>query len=180
VDNPLTGQRGAAAVYGPQKGATPAMVEALDANLRHWAELIRRDLGVAVSDLPGAGAAGGLGAGLVAFCNAELRPGIEIVIEATRLADRIRDADLVITGEGRLDGQSMSGKTAVGVARLARRLGVRVIAIVGSLGDGHERTGEVLDACHAIQADGMEQAEAMARVTELLEETARRVMRSGR
>lgn len=177
VDNPLTGPNGAAHIYGPQKGATPAMVEQLDVNLAHWAEVIRRDLGVAVRDLPGAGAAGGLGGGLVAFCGAKLQPGIELVIEATKLAGRVAGADLVITGEGRLDGQSMSGKTAVGVARLARRAGVPCIAIVGSLGDGAEKTREVLDAYHAIKPDDMPLSEAIARVEELLERTAERVMR---
>ncbi|MCG3177890.1 MAG: Glycerate 3-kinase [Phycisphaerae bacterium] len=176
VDNPLTGPRGAAAVYGPQKGATPEMVWLLDANLRHWADLIARELGVAVNELPGAGAAGGLGAGLVAFCGATLRSGIEIVIEAAKLADRIRAADLVITGEGRLDGQSMSGKTAIGVARLAKRLGVPAIAVVGGVGEGAEQSLGLLESYHAIRPEGMPLEEAFARVEELLESTTRRVL----
>ncbi len=181
VDNPLTGPNGAAAVYGPQKGATPEMIAVLDANLAHLARLIERDLGVRIADRPGAGAAGGLGGGLVAFCGATLRPGIEIVIEATRLADRVRAADLVVTGEGRLDSQSLSGKTAIGVGRLARRLGVPAIAIVGSVGPGAERAlDDCLHSCHAIKADDMPLSEAMRRVGELLEEKTAEVMRSFR
>ena len=177
VNNPLVGPNGAAAVYGPQKGASPQAVRELDANLRYWAELIERDLGARIADLPGAGAAGGLGGGLVAFCDATLQPGVRIVIEATKLADRVRGADLVITGEGRLDGQSLAGKTAIGVARLARDLGVPAIAIVGSVGPGAEGAlAEGLAGYHAIQPDDMPLAEAMARVEELLEATARRVV----
>ncbi len=138
VTNPLCGPEGASHVYGPQKGATPAMVEQLDANLAHYAELIRRDLGREVGEMPGAGAAGGLGGGLVAFCNAELKPGIELVIDAVKLEEKMRRADLVITGEGKIDAQSAFGKTPMGVAELAQRLGVPVVAIGGTIGDGAE------------------------------------------
>lgn len=138
VTNPLCGPEGASHVYGPQKGATPAMVAQLDANLAHYAELIRRDLGRKVGEMPGAGAAGGLGGGLVAFCNAELKPGIELVIDAVKLEQKMRRADLVITGEGKIDAQSAFGKTPMGVARLAKRLGVPVVAIGGTIGDGAE------------------------------------------
>jgi glycerate kinase len=131
VTNPLTGPNGSAAIYGPQKGATPEMVAALDAGLANLADIIRRRLGIDVERLPGAGAAGGLGAGLVAFTGAKLRRGIEIVADAVGLAGRIRGADLVITGEGKFDAQSAAGKTAVGVARVAAAEGVPVVCIPG-------------------------------------------------
>lgn len=134
VDNPLTGARGASAVFGPQKGATPEMVETLDANLGRLARLIERDLGVVVDQVPGAGAAGGMGAAMLAFFGATLKPGIEIVTAAVELETHVRDADLVITGEGRIDFQTVHGKTPIGVARVARRHGKPVIGIAGSLG----------------------------------------------
>ncbi len=133
VDNPLTGPRGASAVFGPQKGATPEMVEELDRALSHFAAVIRRQLGIEVASVPGGGAAGGMGAAMIAFLGARLRPGIDIVMEASGLESVIRDADLVITGEGRIDSQTLSGKVPLGVARLAKRHGKPVIAIAGSL-----------------------------------------------
>jgi glycerate 2-kinase len=142
VDNPLTGKRGASAVFGPQKGATPAMVAELDANLANFARRVERDLGRSIDTAPGAGAAGGMGGALMAFLEARLRPGIEIVLDAVDLKTLMRDADLVITGEGRIDGQSVFGKTPVGVARIARQQGVPVIALAGSLGPDAE---DVLD-----------------------------------
>ncbi len=134
VDNPLTGPRGASAVFGPQKGATAEMVQALDANLARLARLVERDLGVAVDTVPGAGAAGGMGAAMLAFFGATLKPGIEIVTAAVDLDTQVRDADLVITGEGRIDFQTVHGKTPIGVARVAKRHGKAVIGIAGSLG----------------------------------------------
>ncbi len=133
VDNPLIGPHGASAVFGPQKGASPGMVQRLDAALTHFAHIVERDIGVAVADVPGAGAAGGMGAAMLAFLGARLRPGIEIVTEAVGLDQAVRDADLVITGEGRIDSQSIHGKTPIGVARVARRHGVPVIGIAGCL-----------------------------------------------
>jgi glycerate kinase len=133
VDNPLVGPMGASVVFGPQKGATPEMVTQLDANLAHFAGLISRDLGVEVATVKGAGAAGGMGAALLAFFGAELRSGIEIVMEAVGLESAVRVADLVITGEGRIDSQTIHGKTPIGVARVAKRYGKPVIAIAGSL-----------------------------------------------
>lgn len=135
VDNPLCGSAGASAVYAPQKGGSPDAVEELDAALRHYAGIIARDLGREVLDVPGSGAAGGLGAALLAFTNARLRPGVEIVIEATHLVDAVAAADLVVTGEGRLDSQTRHGKTPAGVARVARTAGKPVIAVAGGLGD---------------------------------------------
>ena len=134
VDNPLTGARGASAVFGPQKGATPEMVQVLDANLARLARIVGRDLGVAVDTVPGAGAAGGMGAAMLAFFGATLKPGIEIVTAAVDLDTHVRDADLVITGEGRIDFQTVHGKTPIGVARVAKRHGKPVIGIAGSLG----------------------------------------------
>lgn len=136
VDTPLTGPAGASAVFGPQKGATPALVAQLDASLRHYATVIEADLGIAVADLHGGGAGGGLGAALVAFLGARLRPGADLVADALGLEALVAGADLVITGEGRLDGQSVHGKAPLGVARVARRHGKPVIAIAGGLGAG--------------------------------------------
>jgi glycerate 2-kinase len=142
VNNPLTGARGASAVYGPQKGATPAMVAELDANLALFARMVERELGRSMDPVPGAGAAGGMGGALMVFLEARLRPGVEIVLDAIDLKTLVRDADLVITGEGRIDGQSVNGKTPVGVARIAGQQGVPVIALAGGLGPGAE---DVLD-----------------------------------
>lgn len=134
VDNPLIGPRGASAVFGPQKGATPDMVRELDAKLAHYAEVVARDTGVAVADVPGTGAAGGMGAAMLAFLNGRLRPGIDIVMEALGLDHEVADADLVITGEGRIDSQTIHGKTPIGVARVAKKHNKPVIGIAGCLG----------------------------------------------
>ena len=133
VNNPLTGPKGASAVFGPQKGATPEMVAGLDANLIHYAGIINRDLGTQVDQVLGAGAAGGMGAALLAFFGAHLKPGIEIVMEAVGLEAVILNADLVITGEGRIDSQTINGKTPIGVARMAKRFGKPVVGIAGCL-----------------------------------------------
>lgn len=136
VNNPLVGPQGASAIFGPQKGATPEMVAQLDNNLRHYAHIIARDLHYDVAEVPGAGAGGGIGAGMMVFLGGRLRPGSEIVTDAVGLDAAVSDADLVITGEGRIDGQTIQGKTPVGVARVAQRHGKPVIAISGSLGSG--------------------------------------------
>ena len=133
VNNPLTGARGASHVYGPQKGATPEMVKLLDANLAHFDKILRRDLRKCVGAIAGAGAAGGLGAGLLAFLNATLKSGVEIVMEATKLEQKIEGANLVITGEGEINFQTVFGKTPVGVAALAKTHNIPVIAIAGSI-----------------------------------------------
>lgn len=135
VDNPLVGRRGAAHVFGPQKGATPEMVKTLDANLKHFGDVIKRDLGIRVNNMTGAGAAGGLGAGLVAFTNAKLQSGIDIIIKATGLDEYLKGADLAITGEGQVDFQTAFGKTPAGVAKVAKKAKVPVIAIGGGLAD---------------------------------------------
>ncbi|MFG0516777.1 glycerate kinase [Kluyvera intermedia] len=133
VTNPLTGEEGASAVFGPQKGATPEMVTNLDHALAHYAARIKQDLGIDVLSLEGSGAAGGMGAALFAFCGAKLRPGIDIVTEALHLDTLVADANLVITGEGRMDSQTIHGKVPVGVARVAKRYHIPVIGIAGSL-----------------------------------------------
>jgi glycerate kinase len=138
VTNPLCGSTGASAIYGPQKGADAAAIAELDAALAHFAAVLRRDLGVDVAERPGAGAAGGLGAGLLAFLNADLRSGAQVVAEAADLETRIRAADIVITGEGRLDGQTAYGKTPQYVAKLAAAAGRPVICVAGSFGEGYE------------------------------------------
>jgi glycerate kinase len=135
VNNPLYGQNGAAYVFAPQKGADEAMVSYLDRNLHHYAEILRHDLGLLVQDIPGAGAAGGLGAGLVAFASAELKPGIEIMLDCVGFDQLISDAALVLTGEGKIDGQSLGGKVPVGIGKRAKRHNVPVIAIVGDVGE---------------------------------------------
>ncbi len=133
VTNPLTGNDGATAVFGPQKGATPEMVQQLDRALAHYGNVIERDLDKSVMTLQGGGAAGGMGVALYAFCGADLRQGIEIVTQALGLDDAVRGADLVITGEGRIDSQTIHGKVPIGVARVAKRYQLPVIGIAGSL-----------------------------------------------
>jgi len=136
VDNPLTGPKGAAKVYAPQKGATPSMVERLEKNLKKYASIIKRDLKKDIKDIPGTGAAGGLGAGLIAFLDAKIKLGVNIVIETVGLEKHLKNADLVITGEGKMDSQTIYGKTPIGVAKLAKKYNIPVVAIVGEIGEG--------------------------------------------
>lgn len=136
IDNPLYGPTGASAVFGPQKGATPELVARLDANLRHLADIVGRDLGVEMANLPGAGAAGGMGGGAVAFFGGRLQMGIETVLDTVGFDEAVKGARLVFTGEGRLDGQSVRGKVVSGVGSRAKAAGVPVCAIVGAVGDG--------------------------------------------
>jgi glycerate kinase len=176
VNNPLTGPRGASAVFGPQKGATPEMVAELDANLSRYAALISRVLGLQVDPLPGSGAAGGMGAALLAFLGAQLRPGIEIVMEAVGLEDHLREADLVITGEGRIDSQTMQGKTPIGVARLAKRYGKPVIGIAGCLspdaGVVHEHG---IDAVFSVLSQACSVEEALSHARENVRSASRNI-----
>ncbi|KJB86454.1 glycerate kinase [Paenibacillus sp. E194] len=173
VDNPLIGERGASAVFGPQKGATPEMVKQLDANLAHYAAKIREDVGCDVALMPGAGAAGGLGAGVVAFLQAELKRGVDIVIDATGLADHVVDADVVITGEGKIDGQTIYGKTPIGVAKTAKLHGVPVIGIAGTLAVGHEVVHEHgIDMVFTIVPGVTTLEEALGQAADNMERTA--------
>lgn len=138
VTNPLIGENGASAIFGPQKGATPELVKVLDQNLDHFAKVIKEELGKDIAHLEGAGAAGGLGAGLMAFLNAQLKKGVELVIEYTCLEERVKGADYVFTGEGSIDGQTLFGKTPFGVAAIAKKHSVPVIAFAGRIGKGVE------------------------------------------
>ncbi len=138
IDNPLCGQNGASEIFGPQKGADPEMVKRLDDGLLHMAKIIKRDLGIDIANLPGAGAAGGMGGGLVAFLNARLQMGIETVLDIVNFENVIENADMILTGEGRIDGQSLHGKVVVGVARRAKVKSVPTVAIVGDISPGAE------------------------------------------
>lgn len=138
VDNPMYGPRGASYVFAPQKGADEAMVKELDAGLEHMAQVIRKDLGLDVAQMAGAGAAGAMGAGVVAFLGGQLRPGIEAVLDTVGYEKLLEGADVVFTGEGRIDSQSLHGKVISGVASRAKAQGVPVVAVVGSIGDGIE------------------------------------------
>lgn len=170
VDHPLIGPRGAARVFGPQKGATTEQVEQLDCALEQLS--MRVPWGFELREKPGAGAAGGLGFGMMAFFGAKLRPGFEIVAEAVNLEERLKGADLCITGEGRLDASSMGGKTAIGVARICKRLGVRCVALVGSAGEGAEAAlAEGLTA-YRIIGEGLSLEESMRDARQLLERVA--------
>ena len=167
VTNPLCGPEGASPVYGPQKGATPEVAHELDAALRRYGEVIERDLGVSVLDVPGAGAAGGLGAGLIAFLGAEVRSGFDVVAEAVGLRERIRGADLVLTGEGRLDGQTAYGKTVGRVADLCAGLRVSCAVIAGSFGDGWEAvSARVAGVEEASAAEGSSAGDAVSAAAE--------------
>ncbi len=183
VNNPLTGPTGASAIYGPQKGATPEMIERLDAALLHFAEIVKRDLGVEINEVPGAGAAGGLGGGMIAFTNGELRAGVDIVLDTVRLDDYLTGCDLVITGEGSMDHSTIYNKAPVGVAERAKRLDIPVVGISGSLGAGFQdvhRHG--IDALAAITPGPMTLDEASERAGELISnatEQALRFMRAG-
>ena len=178
VDNPLCGPRGASAIYGPQKGADPEMVARLDRNLERFAAVLERDLGRAVAAIAGAGAAGGLGAGLVAFVGGRLEPGISVLIRAVNLADRLREADLCITGEGAIDASSAFGKTAVGVARLAREVGCPTLALAGTLGEGaRDVLAHGVDAVFSLCAGPLTLANALANADRLLEQVAEQAVR---
>ena len=183
VNNPLTGPEGASAVYGPQKGATPDMVAQLDDALAHLADVAKRDIGADINDVPGAGAAGGLGGGLIAFLNGSLRPGVDIVLDAVGLDKHLERADLVITGEGCLDYQTVYDKAPIGVARRAKARGIPVISISGSLGERHtEVHRHGIDAASAITYAPMGLDESSERAHELIAaatEQALRFMRVG-
>ena len=178
VTNPLTGPEGASAVYGPQKGATPEMVEQLDAALSHLAAVVRRDLGVEIDAIPGAGAAGGLGGGMIGFLGGHLEAGVDIVLETVGLEGRLDDADLVITGEGSVDYQTVYNKAPIGVARLAKARGIPVVAIVGSLGERYREVHDHgIDAVLAITSGPMTLEEASGRAEELVADAAEQAMR---
>ncbi|MDR4220668.1 glycerate kinase [Priestia megaterium] len=176
VDNLLTGETGASAIFGPQKGATPDMVRQLDRNLAHYAAVIEKEMDIHIQNVAGAGAAGGLGGGLLAFLSAELKPGVDIVIEATQLESYVKNADLVITGEGRIDGQTIYGKTPIGVAKTAKKHSVPVIAIAGSIGAGSEAVYEHgIHALFSVVPGAVALSEALEKADENIERTAKNV-----
>jgi glycerate kinase len=178
VTNPLCGDTGASAIFGPQKGATPEMVSQLDRCLANLASVIRSDLGVDVLNTPGSGAAGGLGAGLIAFAGAELRSGIDMVCDVLDFDRNVRGADLVITGEGRADRSTAFDKAPVGIARRARQFGVPTVLVAGSLGPGYETLYQHgIDAIVPIAEEPADLASSLRRGSELLERAAERAVR---
>lgn len=179
VSNPLTGPEGASAVYGPQKGATPDLVEQLDAALKNLAEVVERDIGTSIEAVPGSGAAGGLGGGMMAFLGGSLRAGVDIVLDHVGLDEKLEGADLVITGEGQIDFQTVYNKAPIGVARRAKRRGIPVLAVCGSLGRGFEDVhAEGIDAVVSILPAPMTLDEASARAGELIADAVAEAMRS--
>ncbi|PIU67898.1 MAG: glycerate kinase [Armatimonadetes bacterium CG07_land_8_20_14_0_80_40_9] len=178
VANPLCGRKGAAYVYAPQKGATKKMVEELEGNLSYYADKILEKLGKKVKTLPGSGAAGGLGAGLIAFLDAKVEPGIELVIQVAKLEEKLKDADLVITAEGKIDAQTAFGKAPLGVAKLAKRHNLPVVAIGGSVSDdAHLLHRRGIDALFSIIRYPLDLSQAMERARELLIDEIEQVMR---
>jgi len=179
ASNPLLGPSGAARVYAPQKGASPDEVELLETGMRNIADVIERDFGIDVRNLPGAGAAGGLGTGLVAFAGAKLGPGADAVFDIIGLETKMSGAGLVITAEGRLDTQSAHGKAPGAVARLAKRLGVPCIALAGDVSIPEEELARLgVAKAYSIRPDGMPLADSMRRSRELIQSAAERALRS--
>ena len=178
VSNPLTGPEGASAVYGPQKGATPELVEQLDGALKNFAEVVERDIATSIDTVPGSGAAGGLGGGMMAFLGGSLRAGVDIVLDQVGLDEKLEGADLVITGEGQLDFQTVYNKAPIGVAWRAKKRGIPVVAISGSLGKGFEDVhAEGIDAVSSIVCAPMTLDEASARGGELIADAVAEAMR---
>lgn len=179
VQNPLIGKDGASYVFGPQKGATPEMIEILDRNLKHWADLIEEKTGIRLHDKPGAGAAGGIGGAFQAFFPSVTKRGIDIVIEYSKLVDHLSDASCVFTGEGQIDFQTASGKTPMGVAEAAKKENLPVFVLTGSIGQGIEVLYQYgITSVHSIINAPMSLQEAIERAEDLLAETAEQVMRT--
>lgn len=178
VNNPLCGEKGASNVFGPQKGATPEMVSLLDNNLKHYANIIKEQIGMDVLEVPGAGAAGGLGAGLMAFLNGTLKKGIEMVIEYAGLEEKVKDADMVWTGEGSIDFQTQYGKTPLGVATVAKKYDKPVIAFAGRVGDNIDVLYEKgIDSIFGIMKGVTSIEEALEKGKENIEKTSENVIR---
>lgn len=178
VDNPLCGEKGASAVFGPQKGATPDDVFVLDQALNHYGQLSEQVVGFPFTHVAGTGAAGGIGAALIGYLRARLQPGIQIVLETVRLSEQLDNADLVITGEGRIDGQTVYGKTPMGVAQLAKQFKVPVIALAGCSGEGYQAVYEKgIDAVFVCIPRAMPLEEALAQASENLSGLAENVAR---
>ena len=178
VNNPLCGEHGASAIFGPQKGATPEHVRLLDRALGHFADHCAAVLPKDVRDEPGSGAAGGLGFAAKAFFGAEFRAGVEVVAELVGLAEAVKDADLVITGEGRFDAQTLRGKTPFGVARIAQAQGVPVVVLAGTLGEGYQTLyAHGINAAFAVTSGPMSLEDACANAAQLLTDRARDIAR---
>ena len=178
VNNPLCGPKGASAIYGPQKGATPEIVKELDRALANYANVIKNDLGLDVVDVPGAGAAGGLGAGLMAFLNARIHSGVDLVCDALNIDEHLKNADLVITGEGEVDSSTIFNKAPIGVARRAKKVKAAVIVVAGSLGEGYQEVYKHgVDAVVSVQDHPMAMEESLVRAEELLRNASERAMR---
>jgi glycerate kinase len=177
VGNPLTGSNGAAHIYAAQKGANDTQIAMLDRGLRNLAAIVRRDLGIEIEDRPRCGAAGGLAAGLFAFAGAALASGIDIVLDAVQFDRRVRDVDLCLTGEGRIDGQSLEGKACMGVAARAGTANVPTIALVGVAGPGAERMLESGLLSYELIGPGLPEQESIRRSRELLANSAERIVR---
>jgi len=178
VQNPLTGPDGAAYIYGPQKGATADQVSVLDAGLENLAGLIRRDLNIDIQTLPGSGAAGGLGGGLVAFAGATIASGIDTVLEAVEFDRRVSGSDLCLTGEGQIDAQSLSGKACMGVARAASKYGVPTVALVGAIGAGAEQCLAAGLQRYVVIGEGLSADVSMRQADVLMADAAGQVARN--
>ena len=177
VQNPLLGENGATRVFGPQKGASEDELNVLERALTRLADVVAEEFGFDYRDRPGAGAAGGLGFGLMSFCGATIRPGFDVVAEAVGLESKVKGVDVVITGEGSLDRQTLEGKTPAGVARLARKLGKKVFAIAGRY-EGNQQVQELFDEVYQLARSGMSEKEQMKRAGELLREKAQEFAKS--
>ncbi len=179
VDNPLTGDHGASAVFGQQKGATEEMIATLDQNLTHYAQILKRDLNKDVEKIAGSGAAGGLGAGLLAFLEADLTRGIDIVIDAVNLEKHMEHATLVITGEGKIDKQTIYGKTPIGVAKIAKQHNIPVIGLAGSLGEDYQVVHDHgIDALYSIVPSAVPLETALANAEQYTEQLAENIART--
>ncbi|ADH61153.1 glycerate kinase [Thermoanaerobacter mathranii subsp. mathranii str. A3] len=177
VANPLIGENGASRVYGPQKGATKEMVKVLDKNLEHYGKLLEKYFNKRIIDVPGSGAAGGLGAGLMAFLNAQLKSGIEIIIEALKLEEKIKEADIVISGEGKVDFQTAFGKTISGIAKLCKKHNKPLIVIAGTVEDIEKLYEIGVSSVFSIMEKPMSLEDAIKNAPTLLEKSAERIFR---
>lgn len=178
VQNTLTGPSGATWVYGPQKGATPEMIEILEEGMNYYSSIIRQYFGTDFNLIPGSGAAGGLGAGLMAFCNAKIRPGFELISEITGLEQHIRNADLVFTGEGKIDAQTANGKTISGLALLCRKHHIPLIALAGMISGNLEMLHQLgLTAAFSITNQPMSPDDSKKQAAQLISATTEQIMR---
>ncbi|MBV5313277.1 MAG: glycerate kinase [Prolixibacteraceae bacterium] len=179
VRNTLLGNSGATRVFGPQKGATPEMIETLEINMTHFAGILFQEFGINFAEIPGSGAAGGLGAGLMAFCNAKIVSGFELISQLTHLEEQINQATLVFTGEGKIDSQTAFGKTVSGVAKLGRKYAVPVIALAGIVEDDLEELyNQGITSVYTIGDQTMSPDESIVRASELLTDTTTRILRN--